>query len=33
MSPQIRMTFARSGNFVRNTHQQVQIHMGVDEVW
>jgi len=33
MSPQICMTFAWSDNLIRNTHQQIQIHVGIDEVW
>ena len=33
MSPEIEVTFTRSSNLVRNTHQQVQIHVGIDEVW
>ena len=27
------MTFVRSGNIMGNTHQGVQIHVRVDEIW
>ena len=27
------MTSARPGDFIKNTHQRVQVHMGVDEIW